>query len=85
MIQKEHLSWLTSVPATDGNFLSHLKQANAETIFEVIKIVEKKDLQMTKLKKLKAELKKKEKFVVVPRCMGKTQMININAKGRKRK
>jgi hypothetical protein len=74
MIQKEHLSWLTSVPATDGNFLSHLKEANLETIFEAIKIVEKKDLQMTKLKKLKAELKRKETFIVVGRCMGKSQI-----------
>lgn len=37
MIQKEHLSWIMSVPATDGNFKSHLEQTNQETIIAALK------------------------------------------------
>jgi hypothetical protein len=83
MIQKEHLKWLISVPATDCNFTGHLKEANAETIFEAIKILEKKDLSITKLKKLKSELKRKETFVVIGPDRGKTECIGKKWKKQK--
>lgn len=34
-----HLVWLTSVPARDGNFKSHLKMASADEIKEAISIM----------------------------------------------
>jgi len=62
MINKEILSWLITVPSGDINFKNKLKESNIETIKQAIKITEKK-LEMTKLKKLKAELNRKEKNI----------------------
>lgn len=31
-IQEMHINWLTTVPASDINFESHLRQANADTL-----------------------------------------------------
>lgn len=35
----ENIRWLTTVPATDGNFKSHLKTATAEEIKEALSIL----------------------------------------------
>ncbi len=56
-IQKEHLSWLSSVPATDINFKMHLKEANEETIKKVLK----ENLPKNKRKILESKLKKIQK------------------------
>lgn len=37
MIEQEHLEWLLHIPSTDGNFISHLKQANLDTLRECLK------------------------------------------------
>lgn len=34
-----HLVWLTSVPASDGNFKSHLKMASVDEIKEALSIM----------------------------------------------
>lgn len=31
-MDKENIKWLTTVPATDGNFISHLRMATDEEI-----------------------------------------------------
>ena len=57
IIQKEHLHWLETVPPSDINFKCHLKEANAETIREVLKI----DMGKTKRAVLERRLRKLEK------------------------
>jgi hypothetical protein len=57
MINKETLSWLITVPHSDGNFKSNLEKANAETIKEALK---DNSLGKTKRKVLESKLKKLE-------------------------
>ena len=57
MIQKKHLDWLTHCPAGDGNFISHLKQANVETLNEALK---DKELTKTARKKIEVQIRKKQ-------------------------
>lgn len=37
MIDKQTLSWLTTVPASDNNFKNNLKQADKDTCIEALK------------------------------------------------
>jgi hypothetical protein len=57
MIDKETLSWLITVPHSDGNFKGRLLNANAETIKEALK---NNSLGKGKRKVLESKLKKLE-------------------------
>lgn len=54
-----HKSWLASCPATDGNFKSHLKQAKASDIADLIEELSKKGTK-SKIAVLKRELRKRQ-------------------------
>lgn len=56
----KHVSWLTTVPASDINFVNNLKAASAEEVREALKIIEGKPHTKTKEKALRAALKKME-------------------------
>ena len=56
-VDKKILSWLTTVPASDCNFKSQLKDANIKTMQEALK-----DKELSKLarKSIEIELRRKE-------------------------
>ena len=53
-------SWLASCPPNDGNFKSHLKTAITQDLQELIAELPENG-NITKIKALKAELKRREK------------------------
>lgn len=58
-----NIRWLTTVPATDGNFKSHLKSATTEEIKEALSIL-KTNCQkgcVSKISALSRELRRREK------------------------
>jgi len=57
-INKKTLSWLTNCPATDINFIGHLREANIPTIEEALK---SPGLSKLAIQKLNSALKKKKK------------------------
>ena len=59
MTEQEHISWLKSCPASDANFTSHLKQALARNIANLIDELPEKG-NKTKISTLKAELRKRQ-------------------------
>lgn len=58
--QNTHKSWLASCPSGDTNFKNHLGQASKEEIEELIVEMPEKG-NVTKIKALKAELKRRSK------------------------
>lgn len=58
-----NIRWLTTVPATDGNFKSHLKAATAEEIKEALSILKASGQKgcVSKISALSRELRKREK------------------------
>lgn len=44
----ENIDWLTTVPATDRNFISHLKSATDEEIRQAISIMENTESKRNK-------------------------------------
>jgi len=61
VIDTSTVKWLANTPASDLNFKSALKRANAEEIREAIAIVETRRETKTKLKALNTELRKRGK------------------------
>lgn len=59
----ENIRWLTSVPATDGNFKCHLKTATTEEIKETLSILKANGEKgcVSKISALSRELRKREK------------------------
>lgn len=57
-INKENLSWLTTVPASDINFIGRLKESNIPTIEAALK---DKSLSKLAYQKLNSELMKRAK------------------------
>ena len=57
-IQKDNLSWLTTVPASDINFKCRLKDSNSATIKKALAC---KSLSKSAVQKLTSELKRKLK------------------------
>lgn len=58
--QNTHKSWLASCPSGDSNFKTHLGQASKTEISELIAELPEKG-NVTKIKALKAELKRRSK------------------------
>lgn len=57
--QNTHISWLSSCPASDGNFKTHLKQTYARNIARLIYELPEKG-NKAKIATLKAELRKRQ-------------------------
>ena len=61
-MRNNNVSWLTSTPPNDMNFVLHLNYANENEIMEAISAVEKiGGKNKTKLSALNRELKKRQK------------------------
>lgn len=60
-VQEDHISWITTVPAGDLNFKSHLKEANLATVNEAISRLEGVDGNKGRLRALHGRKKKIEK------------------------
>lgn len=60
-VDKSAISWLTRVPATDLNFISHLESANVATLNEALEQMEGKPGNKGRMKKIKSQIKKLEK------------------------
>lgn len=60
---ESNIKWLTSVPATDGNFKSHLKAATTEEIEEALSILKANGEKgcISKISALSRELRKRNK------------------------
>lgn len=58
----ENIRWLTSVPATDGNFKCHLKAATTEEIKEVLSILKANGQKgcVSKISALSRELRRRK-------------------------
>lgn len=59
----DNIKWLTSVPATDGNFKNHLKAATTEEIEEALSILKANSEKgcVSKISALSRELRKRNK------------------------
>lgn len=58
-MDNENIKWLTTVPATDGNFIGHLHVATDEEIEWSINRTLGKKGNATRIKVLKRELRKR--------------------------
>lgn len=58
----ENIRWLTTVPATDGNFKCHLKTATAEEIKEALSILKANGEKgcVSKISALSRELRRRK-------------------------
>lgn len=58
----ENIKWLTSVPATDGNFKCHLKAATTEEIREALSILKANGEKgcVSKISALSRELRRRK-------------------------
>lgn len=58
----ENIKWLTSVPATDGNFKCHLKAATTEEIEETLSILKANGEKgcVSKISALSRELRRRK-------------------------
>lgn len=58
----ENIRWLTTVPATDGNFKSHLKSATTEEIKEALYILKASGEKgcVSKISALSRELRRRK-------------------------
>lgn len=59
----ENIQWLTTIPATDGNFKSHLEKATTEEIKEALSTMTGKGEKgnASRISALSRELRKREK------------------------
>lgn len=55
------ISWLTTCPASDVNFKSHLKNASDEEVRKAISILATKEKSASKISALWRELRKRNK------------------------
>lgn len=60
-MNSDNVSWLTTVPASDCNFKSHLKSATVEEIKEAIFVLSKNEASISKLNALERELRRRVK------------------------
>ena len=62
-MSSDNIKWLTSVPATDGNFKCHLKAATAEEIKDALSILKANGEKgcVSKISTLSRELRKRDK------------------------
>lgn len=62
-MDESNIGWLTSVPATDGNFKSHLKMATTEEIKEALSILKASGEKgcIGKISALSRELRRRDK------------------------
>lgn len=62
-MNSDNISWLTSVPATDGNFKCHLKAATTEEIKEALSILKAKGEKVcvSKISALSREIRRRSK------------------------
>lgn len=62
-MNSENVKWLTSVPATDGNFKCHLKAATTEEIKEALSKLKASGEKgcVSRISALSRELRKREK------------------------
>lgn len=60
-MDNENIGWLTTIPAGDCNFKSHLQEATVEEIKTAISILDGKKGSITKIKELKKELRRRGK------------------------
>lgn len=60
----DNIKWLTSVPATDGNFKYHLKAATTEEIKEALSIMTRKGEKgnASRIAALSRELRRRSKL-----------------------
>lgn len=58
-MNNENIKWLTTVPATDTNFISHLREATDEEIEWSINLMLGKKGNVTRIKALQKELRKR--------------------------
>jgi len=58
-MNNENIKWLTTVPATDANFISHLHEATDEEIEWSINLMSGKKGNVTRIKALQKELRKR--------------------------
>lgn len=62
MTDREDKAWLKSCPTGDGNFKAHLKTVTEQEIQELIEELPEQG-NITKIKALQAELKRRENYV----------------------
>lgn len=60
-MNNENIKWLTTVPASDCNFKSHLKAATVEEIKQAIEICKEQEKGKSKITALERELKRRAK------------------------
>lgn len=60
-MDNENINWLTTVPATDVNFKTHLKMATDEEIEWSISLMSGKKGNATRIKALRRELRERER------------------------
>lgn len=59
-MSSDNVSWLTTVPASDGNFKLHLGYATIEEIEQAIEICRKQEKSKSKITALERELKRRK-------------------------
>lgn len=60
-MNSNNVSWLTTVPVSDGNFKLHLGHATVEEIEQAIEICKKQEKCKSKITALERELKRRSK------------------------
>lgn len=60
-MSSDNVSWLTTVPASDGNFKLHLGYATIEEIKQAIEICKNQEKSKSKTTALERELKRRTK------------------------
>lgn len=58
-MDNKNIKWLTTIPATDVNFISHLRKATDEEIEWSINLMSGKKGNVTRIKVLQRELSKR--------------------------
>lgn len=78
-VESEHLSWLTTVPASDGNFKSHLEKAGLEDVRQALEKIYGHDGHKGRTKALLGKAKKQEWLHenVCPDCGGPMLQIGM--------
>lgn len=60
-MNNDSIGWLTTVPASDGNFKLHLGYATIEEIMQAIEICKEQEKSKSKIKALERELRRRKK------------------------
>lgn len=60
-MNSDNIGWLTTIPASDGNFKMHLDYATVEEIKQAIEILEKQEKSKSKIIALERELRRRKK------------------------